>query len=250
MLSLFAGTAEDKARLDELAQAQSLQEWSRGQATIHRTAAQWVPATKGLEASSQAEPQLQSDAGGGGQRQVLNKPGHWDFMISYTQRNPAAKLLASELYGSIQKRGGTLSKGSCWLDVKMQYLNEAAMREAVQNCRCVIAIVTGSCNQAGAGEGENPEDNAYFNRAYCVQELRWAVEVGVPIQPVMLAVDKCRISEILTLAPSDLNHLWGVDFIHLDRSCPRVWEVGVDALLESAAGLVAASKQARTERRR
>jgi hypothetical protein len=121
VLSLFADTVEDKARLDELAKAQSLQKWSQGQATIHRTAAQWVPATKVLEASSQGEPRLQpqSDVGGGGQRQVLNEPGHWDFMISYTQRNPAAEILAANLYNSIRERGGTLCKGSCWLDVKM-----------------------------------------------------------------------------------------------------------------------------------
>jgi hypothetical protein len=45
------------------------------------------------------------DDGGGGQRgtQVLpcvyvNAPGRWDVMISYTQRNASAKLLAAEIY--------------------------------------------------------------------------------------------------------------------------------------------------------
>ena len=31
-------------------------------------------------------------------RLVLNPPGHWNFFISHTQRNEAAKLLATELY--------------------------------------------------------------------------------------------------------------------------------------------------------
>eukprot|EP01047_Picozoa_sp_COSAG01_P036670 COSAG01_NODE_2873_length_6937_cov_8.150921_7_plen_526_part_01 len=36
---------------------------------------------------------------------ALNAPGHWDVMISYTQRNMKAKLLASELFNSLTKEG-------------------------------------------------------------------------------------------------------------------------------------------------
>eukprot|EP01047_Picozoa_sp_COSAG01_P053394 COSAG01_NODE_5720_length_4076_cov_49.466181_1_plen_459_part_10 len=36
---------------------------------------------------------------------ALNPPGHWDVMISYTQRNMKAKLLASELFNSLTKEG-------------------------------------------------------------------------------------------------------------------------------------------------
>ena len=32
---------------------------------------------------------------------AINNPGHWDAMISYTQRNANAKLLAAELYASL-----------------------------------------------------------------------------------------------------------------------------------------------------
>ena len=78
-------------------------------------------------------------------------------MISYTQRNPEAKLLAAELYTSMRERGKTV-----WLDTKMGKLNEAAMKEAATNSRCIIAVVTGACPRAEPDEGEKPEDNAYF----------------------------------------------------------------------------------------
>ena len=41
--------------------------------------------------------------------------------------------------------------------------DEAAMKEAVENSRCIIAIIS----------GEDPSDeNAYFNHAFCLKELR------------------------------------------------------------------------------
>jgi hypothetical protein len=121
------------------------------------------------------------------------------------------------------------------------------MREGVQNCRCFIAIVTGPYNRAGAAEDENPEDSAYFKRAYCIQELRWAVEAGVPIQPVILREDKHRIGNLLSQAPSDLKHLGGVDFMAMD---PLIWNTCVDELLRKTAELAAGSKQALKNRRR
>ena len=156
-------------------------------------------------------------------------------MISYTQRNPAAELLAEGVYSSFLKRGKTV-----WLDIKMGKVNTAAMEEGVRNSKCVIAVVTGAYTrpQGLAAEGEQPVDNAYFKRTYCVNELRWAVEARVPIQPVILADDKKRVGDLLALAPSDLQGIGDVDFIHLDRrrGLP-IWEAGIDALLENITDL-------------
>ena len=121
----------------------------------------------------------------------------------------------------------------------MGKLNTAAMEEGVRNSKCVIAVVTGAYTrpQGLAAEGEQPVDNAYFKRTYCVNELRWAVEARVPIQPVILADDKKRVGDLLALAPSDLQGIGDVDFIHLDRSRPRFWEAGIDELLENITDL-------------
>ena len=74
------------------------------------------------EPASGVEPEPEPRPG------ALNAPGHWDQMISYTQRNPEAETLAEALYASMRERGKTV-----WLDVKMAKLNEAAMKEAAQN---------------------------------------------------------------------------------------------------------------------
>ena len=156
----------------------------------------------------------------------LNAPGRWDHMISYTQRNAKAALIAEALCSTLSERGR-----SVWLDVKMEQLNEAAMKEAAQNSRCILAIISG-VERAG-----DPEDNAYFKRPYCCNELRWALEAGVPVQPVIHADDKQRVGEFLALAPPDLQYLGGVDFIHLDRSRPAYWQVGVDEVIKGADSL-------------
>ena len=164
-------------------------------------------------------------------RRCLNAPGRWDFMISYTRRNPKAELLATELYHSLRERGYTV-----WLDVKMKHMNESVMSEAAQNSRCILAVVSGA-ERAG-----DPEANAYFKRPYCCNELRWALEAGVPIQPVIHPNDKERIGELVALAPPDLQFLGAAaDFIHIDRSRPAYWRTSVDEVIEGANNLIAAA---------
>jgi hypothetical protein len=157
---------------------------------------------------------------------------HAKIMISYTQRNPHAALLAEALHNSLEKR---LGEGAVWLDVKMGKLNMAEMKRAAQTADCVIAIVTGEHARDKPEEGEQPEDNAYFKRDYCVQELRWAREANVPIQPVIRPEDKPHLSKLLALAPEDLRDLEeSADFVHLDRSRASYWQVAVDEVLSVA----------------
>tara|TARA_B100000780_G_C21027235_1_gene411827 strand:+ start:88 stop:252 length:165 start_codon:yes stop_codon:yes gene_type:complete len=52
----------------------------------------------------------------------------------------------------------------------------------------------------------------------CQQELRWAIEAGVPIQPVVRAEDKRKIGDdFIQMAPDDLKFLGDIDIKHLDR---------------------------------
>merc|ERR1712185_760304 len=115
-------------------------------------------------------------------------------------------------------------------DVKMKQLNYAAMEHAVKNSDCVVAFISGS--------DEKDDPNAYFNRPLCVQELRWAREVGVPIQPVIAAEDKLRIGFFLEQAPEDLKDLAKTDFIHLDRSRAAYWRAGVSEVITGITDLL------------
>ena len=117
----------------------------------------------------------------------------------------------------------------------MEDQSKAAMEEGVVNSTVVLAIIT---DDGGAG-------NAYFERPFCVQELRWAVAAAECfIQPLVDVDDKKRIGELLSKAPGDLKGLIGdTDFIDLIRSDKDYWAVGVDKItkvlltkrLESAA---------------
>ena len=177
------------------------------------------------------EPQPEPSAGLGAvpalaaprraKRPKLNPPGSWDVMISYTQRNPVAEVLAHAIHGEMTARGKTV-----WLDVRMAKRDEAAMEEGVKNCRCVIAIVSGP--QEGKGEG-----TAYFKRPFCLKELRWAVDAGVFVQPIVAAEDKEKISELFATIPEDLQHLGSVNWQHIDRKDKRYFELGVTMICEA-----------------
>ena len=104
------------------------------------------------------------------------------------------------------------------MDVEMSDKSEAAMREGVHGSRVVIAIIT----------DDGDPGNAYFERPFCLSELRWALDANIFIQPVVAADDKQRIGELLAKAPDDLRDLLGgTDFIHLDRNDKEYWDVGV-----------------------
>ena len=165
---------------------------------------------------------------------ALNSPGKWDVFISHTQRNPEGKLMGLDLHNTL----ATMGKSS-WLDVKMDNMSMDAMREGIQNSSCVIAVITDSCVTADDDPNKGgPEQNMYFNRWMCIQELKWAIEAGVPIQPVIRAEDKKKIGNFIQMAPDELKFLGGVDWKHLDRSNKRYFKLGVEMTLEGVKDLL------------
>ena len=57
----------------------------------------------------------------------------------------------------------------------------------------------------------------YFSREFCLKELRWAIDAGKAIQPVIRAEDKANIGMLMADAPEDLRFIGGIDFIDLER---------------------------------
>lgn len=125
-----------------------------------------------------------------------------------------------------------------WLDVEMERRNEAAMQEAAQNSKCIVAIVTGPCFE--------PEDlmrtgdavaNSYFKRELCLKELRWACEASVPIQPVVARDDKAKIGEFIKQLPADLQNLSAKDFKTLDDVGPEQWKTSINEVMQGVVRL-------------
>eukprot|EP00040_Diaphanoeca_grandis_P009312 m.48403 g.48403 ORF g.48403 m.48403 type:complete len:376 (+) comp20737_c0_seq1:79-1206(+) len=162
--------------------------------------------------------------------------GKWDFFISHTQRSGLATTLAAELYADLQEAGY-----SCWLDVKMDSKSADAMKNGVINAKCLLAIITGPLLNPDLPT-DSVESNAYFSREYCVQELRWAKEAGVFIQPLIRMEDKHKIAEFMQAAPPDLRELDRIDFIDLIRSDKRYWKVGIEKITEVLRGVHANGK--------
>ena len=79
----------------------------------------------------------------------------------------------------------------------------------MSGAKFVIAIISDGAGVAG---------NAYFERDFCLKELRWAKAAGRYIQPVVDGADKGRIGEFLGMAPDDLRDLGSVDFVDLNQT--------------------------------
>ena len=166
----------------------------------------------------------------------VNAPGYWDLFLSYTQRDAQAAAIAVEIFFAMKERGLT-----CWLDVKMGKCDVKAMEEGVRNSRCLIAIITDN--------GINP----YVSRAMCREEIHWALDAGNPIVPVVAAVDKQRIGELIVAADSAITTSRGRsargryrafsfkdhNVVHLDRSGPKYLDASIGTILQQVPGSAA-----------
>ena len=136
-------------------------------------------------------------------------------------------LLAEAIWGSLTSQHGL----KVWLDVKMADKSEAAMEHGVRNSKMVIAIVNRAALNPDRPD-DYPAHNTLFQRAYCVQELRWAKEAGKIIQPTIRFEDKQNIGDMMSLAPDDLQFMGETEFIELERNDGAYWNVGIRKLLE------------------
>ena len=76
--------------------------------------------------------------------------------------------------------------------------------------------------------------NAYFNRPFCVSEVRWRVVAGKHLQPVVHADDKTRIGEFVGMAPDDLKKIGGIDFVDLNLTDKDYWKLGLSKIVDKA----------------
>eukprot|EP00808_Paulinella_micropora_P025368 g3202.t1 len=136
---------------------------------------------------------------------------------SHTQRGHAGKELVEVL------RQGFLRQGlTSWLDIKMKDMSRPAMEEGVCRSRCGIAVLT----------DEGKEGEAYLDRQYCLDELRWAVAARVPVVMVVGTNDKGRIEDMLSKMPADLKERLQGNVPDVDRSHAKKLEVSIDIILQ------------------
>ena len=155
---------------------------------------------------------------------MLNAPGKWTFFCSHSRQSPTAPALVEKLTSSLKDLYGWTS----WLDVNMKIKTEEAMQEGVENSSIFVAVVS----------DDGPPGRAYFDRQFCLKEAYWALEAGVPIQVVISSKDKERIGELLDKCPKSLrDYFANVEWVHLDRTDPQYWAIGVGMVATAIAGV-------------
>ena len=155
-------------------------------------------------------------------KNFMNKPGRWNFMISYTQRDPNAALLANNLYNELKGKNFTV-----WQDIKAKRCDTATMQEAVENSDIVLAVIT--------SDEHNP-DSRYFGRDMCVQELNWAIDAGTPIIPVTRQADKSRVGEFIKEGKSKGIDLSDENFESVIDQTKEFLSTSIDLIIDQAAG--------------
>ena len=132
------------------------------------------------------------------------------------------------MLGDVTLNDGTTFENTAKLDQQP--------KEAVQNARCVVAVINGDTGVA------------YFRQPSCLQELRWAREAGTPIK-LVVAADASRpgasTDRIFDQAPDDLKDLSKSLIIHLDCKRPAYWETGVKEVHVAINELAAAAARAK-----
>ena len=173
--------------------------------------------TKTPQPSAPSTPSAQPKA-------PYNAPGFWKGpFITHTRHNGDGVAVSNEVYFEMDVRGLP-----SWLDVRMDDPSEQAMEEGVKKSSCCVAVVTGPC--VNPDFKDKPEDNAYFKRKYCLQELRWAREANKPIVCLVRAEDRDNIDLFFEDAPDDLKYLRGHVILY-DRNDPEYQKIGIRKLL-------------------
>ncbi len=98
------------------------------------------------------------------------------------------------------------------------------MKKNVEGAKFVIAIIS---------DGAGVKGNGYFERPFCLKELRWALAAGKHIQPVVDSADKGRIGELMGMAPDDLQFPLNVDFVDFNQTDREYFEAAAAAVKAS-----------------
>ena len=154
-----------------------------------------------------------NEQNGANSTSYLNKPGKWDYFISHVQKD--SSVIALEVFVSMEKRGKT-----CWLDVKMEERDEAAMKEGIKNSKIILVIMS----------------PMYFTRPFCVKELEWAVQYGKLIQVIIDVQLKGEIGNIIGRCPAEKSYLkdiGGINFTEVFRGNPDMWEASIKSILKA-----------------
>ena len=87
----------------------------------------------------------------------------------------------------------------------------------------MLAIITGG----------DDKESRYFQRPMCVEELKWAIEGGVKIVPVVTAADKPKVGELIEEGKAAGIDLSACDFQHVDRSNTTMMKASLKQIIHA-----------------
>lgn len=97
--------------------------------------------------------------------------------------------------------------------------------EGVRNSRMVLCIVTGPYKDPDNSDPK--EQNAYFSRPFCQEELREAKEYGIQIQPIVHMDDRTEISAFRAAAGEEFYFVFDNQCIYAVPFEKDLWEFTV-----------------------
>jgi hypothetical protein len=145
------------------------------------------------------------------------------------------EAIASRLAADLESRGKT-----CCLAHIVRADSESASQKALVHSACFLAIVTDHNSGTHLGKASlltttEKALQSFIHREDCMDELLWAAESGVTIQPIVLANDKGRIIDMLDDDGSVklLDVLRASCFINMDMHNALEWKHGLMKVLSA-----------------
>ena len=147
----------------------------------------------------------------------FNSPGGWDIFISHSPFCDQGALVGRQLCAAFEEKGC-----SVWLGTAMKDSSVLATREGAMHSSLFLALMVGA--------------TSYFDCDQSIEELLWARQFGVPVQPIVDAANMGRLKEILATLPSRCEFLAHMEWISVEEISKRsVDQVGTNAVLQKLA---------------
>jgi hypothetical protein len=158
--------------------------------------------------------------------QNSQQPILFDFFLSYAA-GPGSEI-AAKLASDLEARGK-----KCCLSHSVRADSESATQKALVQSACVLAVISDHNSKLHLGKSpiltsSEKALQSFIHREDCMDELLWAAESGIAVQPIVLTKDKERMIDLLDNANvKALEFLGTSNYITVDFNAALEWKHGL-----------------------
>jgi len=162
--------------------------------------------------------------------QSAQEPISFDFFLSYAA-GPGSEI-AAKLVSDLEARGK-----KCCLSHSVRAESESATQKALAQSACVLAIISDHNTKLHLAKSpiltsSEKALQSFIHREDCMDELLWAAESGIAVQPVVSMKDKERMIDLLDNRNGKVLEFLGTsNYVTMDFNDALEWKHGLVKIL-------------------